>query len=80
MSKMILKHVTHTLPEKVEYFYDGLLIAKNGLIEVDTADEPHVRALWLRGYRLTADGDPLYDWSDYLKYVKTTKNKVTTTA
>lgn len=77
MSKVVLRHVTHTLPVKIEYFYDGLIDVYGGFVEIDADDEVHARLLWARGYRLTKDGRPLYDWADYLNYAK---GEVPTTA
>lgn len=78
MSKITLRHVTHALPTKVEYFYDGLLVAKNGAIEIEAGDEVHMRTLWLRGYRLSDDGKELFDWVDVLKYAEKKRKKPTT--
>lgn len=77
---MILKHVTHSLPVKIEYFYDGLTVVKDGIVEVDADDEAHARVLWLRGYRMTKDGKQLYDWQDVVNYSEGKKSKKPTTA
>jgi hypothetical protein len=47
-----LKHTIHSAPEKTVYFYDGELIAKDGVIKIP-ADRPEwIRRAWVLGYRL----------------------------
>ncbi len=71
MGKMIsLKHLTHTLPFKVEPFYDGLAVAENGVISIDSEQMEHIRAAYFRGYQNTTEDKWLNGFEELKNYVE----------
>lgn len=56
-----LKHATSMLPERWEHFYDGFVIARNGVVEVPSYRDVWLKQLYYRGYRCTLDGRYLHD-------------------
>ena len=56
VATVTLKHTTWNQGEKTFYFYDGELIAKDGVLEIP-ADRPEwIQRAWIMGYRLDAEG------------------------
>lgn len=64
-----LKHLTHSLPVKHEYFYDGLVIARDGFISIDSDNINHLRAAYFRGYQQTPKGKWLSGFEELDRYV-----------
>lgn len=70
MGKMIsLKHVSHSVPRRIEYFYDGLVVAENGIISIDSDHPEHIRAAYFRGYQDTLSGRRLDNFQELDSYV-----------
>lgn len=70
MGKMIsLRHVSHTLPARVEPFYDGLVVAIDGIISIDSENMEHLRAAYFRGYQNTPEGKWLNGFQELDTYV-----------
>lgn len=62
-----LKHTLYTLPEYVEYFYDGQAVVKNGVIELPADNPTWLQRAWIVGYRLDPEtGKEIADWRTLL--------------
>jgi hypothetical protein len=64
-----LRHNNHTLPNRVEPFYDGITVAVGGVITLDSSELEHLRAAYFRGYNTTMDGKRLYGFTDLDAYI-----------
>lgn len=64
-----LKHVTHTVPARYEFFYDGQAVARDGLLTLPAEQVSHLRAAFFRGYQLTQDGRRLASFQELDQYV-----------
>lgn len=54
-----LKHTVWNEGEKTFYFYDGELVAHDGVLEIP-ADKPEwIKRAWIMGYRLDVKGKPI---------------------
>lgn len=68
MSRITLVHPFLKQPQAIVHFYDGFVVAKNGVIDMDSSDDRNVEAAWRRGYRLTPDGERLDDRFKLFQY------------
>jgi hypothetical protein len=64
-----LKHVIHRLPLRIENFYDGVAVARDGLLTLPAEQVQHLRAAFFRGYQDTEDGRRLVDMIDLDQYI-----------
>lgn len=64
-----LQHMTHRVPKRVETFYDGIAVARDGLISIESHKLSHLRAAYFRGYQRTPDGRWLSGFADLDRYV-----------
>jgi|WetSurMetagenome_2_1015567.scaffolds.fasta_scaffold1192280_2 hypothetical protein len=69
MSDITLRHSVHSMPVRVEYFYDGLAVARDGLISIPAENREHIRAAFFRGYQDTHDGRRLNDFQELDSYI-----------
>jgi len=56
MASIKLVHHTHKLPVKIEYMYDGLIVAYDGVVEIPPQSQHWARPLYIKGYQYTTDG------------------------
>ena len=84
---MRLLHRINRSPRVYVHFYDGLLVAENGMLDVPDDHEQWIKRAWrAMGYDRTPDGRMLHDWNDVVaeqQYQKESNNvpskrKVTT--
>jgi hypothetical protein len=74
MSKTItLKHGSHRLPKRVEYFYDGLYVATDGLLTLPVDREAEIHAAMLRGYNCLPDGTRVWDFNQLREIINNSK-------
>ena len=72
-----LRHVSHVVPRRMEYFYDGgHTAAYEGLISLDSDKLEHLRTAYFRGYRDTFDGRRLHGFTELEEYARTTAESV----
>jgi hypothetical protein len=64
-----LRHVNHTLPLRVENFYDGHAVARDGLLTLPAEQVTHLQAAYFRGYQYTPDGKWLADIPSLDRYI-----------
>lgn len=63
-ASVTLLHLVRRQGDVMFHFYDGALMAKNGLLSIP-ADRPEwVRRAWVSGYRLAPDGRALNLWPE----------------
>lgn len=67
MNTVKLKHAIARHGNKVVHFYDGMLIAYDGIIEVPVDREHWIKRLWMTGYNLTPSGERLWTWQQVLE-------------
>ncbi len=67
-----LRHNNHTLPQRVESFYDGLAVAVDGVLTLDSSELTHLQAAYFRGYNTTMDGRRLNGFTDLDAYITET--------
>lgn len=60
MRRVTLRHQQFTNPELYVHFYEGLTIARDGVID-DTLTDVQIESAWRRGYNRTLDGRILQD-------------------
>jgi hypothetical protein len=71
MSKTVtLRHMSSILSVKVEYFYDGQAVARDGLLTLPVNHEQHLKAAYFRGYQKTPEGKWLRGFEDLMEYVR----------
>jgi len=54
-----LRHTNHILPSRVEYFYDGIAVARDGYLTLPAENKIWLKAAYLRGYQCRPDGTRL---------------------
>jgi hypothetical protein len=64
-----LRHSNHRLHQRVEPFYDGIAVAIDGVITIDSSELTHLQAAYFRGYNTTMDGRRLHGFTDLDAYV-----------
>ena len=65
-----LKHVTHTVPARYEYFYDGQAVARDGLLTLPAEQVSQLRAAYFRGYQDTPEGKRLANFQELDEYIE----------
>jgi hypothetical protein len=73
-----LRHGIVNKGKKLFAFYDGLLVARDGVIEVPAERFDWIRRAWVAGYALTPEGDRLFTVIDLKREVErqTAKSEV----
>jgi|SRR3989304_7709614 len=61
-TEVSLVHAVWRLPVKIEHFYDGFVLAHNGIVKCPMDRTVWIRRLWLKGYNRTPEGVHLRDW------------------
>lgn len=64
-----LRHVSHSVPFRIEFFYDGFARSENGVVSIDSSKIQHIRAAFFRGYQITPEGRRLNNFADLDRYI-----------
>lgn len=71
MSKTVkLKHCFQTSGKRIEYFYDGMAFASDGILEIPVDREPWIKRAWITGYWFSPSGERLWDWTQVLQEIE----------
>lgn len=70
--EVTLKHTHHTLPKRIEYFYNGLAVAEDGFLTLPVDNYVWLKAAYLRGYQCRPDGTRL-EANEFDAYIETQK-------
>ena len=60
MRRVTLRHQQLEMPQQLVHFYDGYIVAKDGVVDAVLSDV-QIEALWRRGFNRTLDGRVLED-------------------
>lgn len=79
---MVLVHPFFRPVKKLLYFYDGFVVANNGVVRIPYDGERSTRwakQCWIRGYNRTEDGRALPSFrdfeEDFIRSAKSAKDK-----
>jgi hypothetical protein len=70
MNTVKLKHAIARHGKRVEHFYDGILMAEDGIIEIPIDREPWIKRSWITGYNLSPSGKRLWTWQHVLEEIQ----------
>ena len=65
-----LKHGRDRLPMRMEFFYDGQAVARNGLLTLPVDNMVHIKAAFFRGYQYTPEGMWLHTVPEVEEYIR----------
>lgn len=51
-----LKHTLHRMKSRTEFFYDGIEVARDGLLTLPVDNFTRIEGAFFRGYQLTPEG------------------------
>jgi hypothetical protein len=65
---IVLKHPVYRPAKKLVAFYDGFVVAENGVVRIPYDGERSIRwakNCWLNGYNRTIDGVAFKNWYEF---------------
>lgn len=66
MASVRLRNSYQFYGKRIEYFYDGILVAEDAILEIPADHEPWIRRAWQLGYNKSPSGERLWTWQNVL--------------